>query len=162
VSNSERRKGAAGEVEVRDIFREVGFDCDRTPNSGALRITGDLYGDVPAHLEVKRQETARPWQWWEQATGDAPAGVMPIVAFRRSRSPWLAIVSLEQLATLMAAAGVEQTPPPHDWVQVATYSPDGIARVLPTSPYTCRRCGVPLDDAAELVCKGGLESVSAA
>lgn len=106
MAASQRRKGVRGELEVRDVFQAVGFDCDRTPNSGALRITGDLYGTVPAHLEVKRQETARPWAWWEQATSEAPAGAMPVVAFRRSRSPWLAIVSLEQLATLMAAAAV--------------------------------------------------------
>lgn len=110
MSNSERRKGTSGELEVRDLFRAGGFDCDRTPNSGALRITGDLYGSVPAHLEVKRQEVARPWQWFEQAQAEAPAGVMPVVAFRRSRSPWLAIVPLEALVALMAAAALAGEP----------------------------------------------------
>ncbi len=105
MANRERRKGVGGELEVAAIFRTVGFDCDRVPNSGGLKIKGDLLGDVPAHLEVKRQEVARPWAWWEQAAGEAPAGAMPVVAFRRSRSPWLAIVDLEQLAQLMAAAG---------------------------------------------------------
>jgi hypothetical protein len=106
VGNSERRKGVSGELEVRDVFRGFGFDCDRTPNSGALRIAGDLYGTVPAHVEVKRQETARVWAWWEQASGEAPAGELPIVAFRRSRSPWLAIVPLDKLAELMADAAI--------------------------------------------------------
>jgi Holliday junction resolvase len=110
VSNSERRKGATGELEVAKLFQAAGFDCDRTPNSGALRITGDLYGSVPAHLEVKRQEVARPWQWFEQAQAEAPAGVMPVVAFRRSRSPWLAIVPLEALVALMAAAALAGEP----------------------------------------------------
>lgn len=104
MANRERRKGVAGELEVAAIMRAAGFDCDRVPNSGGLRIKGDLLGTVPAHIEVKRQETARPWQWWDQASGDAPAGVTPVVAFRRSRSPWLAIVPLEHLAALMAAA----------------------------------------------------------
>lgn len=103
MSNSERRKGADAEREVAAIFRAEGFDCDRTPNSGGLRILGDLVGDVPAHLEVKRQETARPWAWYEQAEREAPAGVVPVVAFRRSNSPWLAIVPLAELARLMAA-----------------------------------------------------------
>lgn len=89
---------------MRDVFRARGFDCDRTPNSGGLRLKGDLLGTVPAHLEVKRQEVARPWLWWEQAAAEAPAGVMPIVAFRRSRSPWLAIVELEALAELIQDA----------------------------------------------------------
>lgn len=104
MARAERRKGVAGELEVRDVFRARGFDCDRTPNSGGLRLKGDLLGTVPAHLEVKRQEVARPWAWWEQASAEAPAGVMPIVAFRRSRSPWLAIVELETLARLIQDA----------------------------------------------------------
>jgi len=106
VSGTERRKGTSGELEVRDIFRAAGFDCDRTPNSGALRIRSDLYGNVPAHLEVKRQETARPWAWWQQATDEAQPGELPVVAFRRNRSQWLAIVDLHQLADLMAAASL--------------------------------------------------------
>jgi hypothetical protein len=101
VARAERRKGVAGELEVRDVFRARGFDCDRTPNSGGLRLKGDLLGTVPAHLEVKRQEVARPWLWFAQAVADAPAGVLPIVAFRRSRSPWLAIIGLAELAELM-------------------------------------------------------------
>lgn len=106
MSGTERRKGVAGEREVRDAFRAGGFDCDRTPNSGGLRILGDLYGSVPAHIEVKRQEAARPWLWFEQASSEAPEGVMPVVAFRRSRSPWLAIVPLEELVALMARAAL--------------------------------------------------------
>lgn len=106
MGKAERRKGATGELEVAAVFREVGFDCDRTPNSGGLRIRGDLYGNVPAHVEVKRQEVARPWAWYEQARAEAPDDSLPIVAFRRSRSPWLAIVPLEALAAIMAAATV--------------------------------------------------------
>jgi Holliday junction resolvase len=45
MSKSERRKGQDGELEVARIFQAAGFDCNRTPNSGGLRITGDLYGD---------------------------------------------------------------------------------------------------------------------
>ena len=102
MSGSERRKGKDGELEVAAIFRAAGFDCDRTPNSGGLRIRGDLHGELPAHVEVKRQETARPWAWWEQARAEAPPGVLPLVAFRRSRSRWLALVDLERLVDLLA------------------------------------------------------------
>jgi len=108
MSRRERAKGIAGEREVAAIFRDRGFDCDRVPNSGGLRLKGDLLGDVPAHLEVKRQETARPWLWYEQARSEAPPGVVPVVAFRRSRSPWLAIVDLEHLADLMAGAAIAE------------------------------------------------------
>jgi Holliday junction resolvase len=102
VSNSERRKGAGGELEVAAIFRAAGFDCDRTPNSGGLRVKGDLAGTVPAHVEVKRQEVLRLPLWLKQAAEDAPAGVTPVVAFRQSRGQWYAALPLEALAAIMA------------------------------------------------------------
>ena len=104
MSAAQRDKGARGEREVADIWRAAGFDCNRVPNSGGLRIKGDLYGSTPAHVEVKRHETARPWAWWEQASGETPQGQRTVVAFRRSRSPWLALVDLTQLAELLAIA----------------------------------------------------------
>jgi len=104
VSRSEREKGARGEREVAAIFRAHGFDCERTPNSGGLKIKGDLAGNIPAHVEVKRQEVARPWAWFAQACADAPSGALPLVAFRRNDSPWLALVDLERLAALLRAA----------------------------------------------------------
>ena len=106
MSRAEREKGARGEREVAAIFRAAGFDCDRTPNSGGLRITGDLHGDLPCHVEVKRQERLRIPEWWEQARSEAPAGVLPVLAFRTSRQPWLAVVPLEALTAILAAAGV--------------------------------------------------------
>lgn len=108
MGRAERSKGARGELEVAAVFQAAGFDCDRTPNSGGLRIRGDLYGNVPAHIEVKRQEVARPWLWFAQAEEEAEEGAVPVVAFRRSRSPWLAIVPLEALAELMAAAALAE------------------------------------------------------
>lgn len=104
MSRAERDKGSRGELEVAAIFRAAGFDCDRTPNSGGLRIAGDLYGAaLPYHVEVKRQEVARPWLWIAQATADAPAGAVPLVAFRRNHSPWLALVDLKAQVALAAA-----------------------------------------------------------
>lgn len=101
MSRSERDKGSRGELEVAAIFRAAGFDCDRTPNSGGLRIAGDLHGELGVHVEVKRQETARPWLWWEQASSEAPDGVPAVVAMRRNRSPWLGLVELEHLVELL-------------------------------------------------------------
>jgi Holliday junction resolvase len=102
VSGRERRKGTAGELEVAHVFERAGFDCARTPNSGALRLRGDLYGDAPLHVEVKRQETARPWLWAEQASTDAGDGERWLVAMRRSRSPWLALLPLDDVVRLLA------------------------------------------------------------
>lgn len=102
MSRAERDKGGRGEREVAAIFRAAGFDCDRTPNSGGLRLRGDLQGNVPAHLEVKRQEVLRIPLWLKQAEADAPAGAMPVVAFRQSHGAWYAALPLIELAELMA------------------------------------------------------------
>lgn len=101
MSLRERRKGARGEGEVAAIFRRHGFDCDRTPNSGGLRFKGDLAGDAPLHVEVKRQETLRLPLWTRQAQLDAGAGARWAVAYRASAQPWLAVVPLEQLVRLL-------------------------------------------------------------
>lgn len=102
MSGTERRKGKTGELEVAALFREAGFDCDRTPNSGGLRIKGDLHGELPLHVEVKRQEVARPWLWAEQASADADEGERWLVAMRRSRSPWLALLPLDDVLAMLA------------------------------------------------------------
>lgn len=102
MSRSERLKGAAGEREVAAVYRVHGFDVDRTPNSGGLRLKGDLHGDAPEHIEVKRQEIVRPWLWIEQASVEA--GTLPwTVAFRRNRSDWYALTTLERHVALVAA-----------------------------------------------------------
>ena len=102
MSRSERAKGQAGELEVARIFKAAGFDCDRTPNSGGLRIAGDLHGDLPLHVEVKRQEAARPWLWAAQARAEHAAGRGWCVAMRRSQDEWLAMLPLVDLVRLLA------------------------------------------------------------
>jgi Holliday junction resolvase len=101
MSRSERTKGRTGELEVARIFQAAGFDCDRTPNSGGLRIRGDLHGTLPIHVEVKRQETARPWLWAQQSRTDAGAGSRWLVAMRRSRDEWLALLPLVDVVRLL-------------------------------------------------------------
>lgn len=98
-----RTKGAAGEREVAAIFRAHGFDCDRVPNSGGLRLRGDLYGTLPAHVEVKRQERLQLWQWIAQAEAECGEAT-PIVAFRRSRTIWRACLPLDALVKLYAGS----------------------------------------------------------
>lgn len=102
MSNRERRKGADGEREVVALLRAAGLPVDRTARQGGISVRGDLAGIPGVHVEVKRQEQARPWAWWEQAQADAPAGTIPVVAFRRSRSEWLALLPLDALARLLA------------------------------------------------------------
>ena len=102
MGSSEREKGARGEREVRDVFRYHGFDCDRVPNSGGLRLKGDLHGDLPGvHVEVKYQERLRLPAWLRQASSEA-GDKMPVVAFRQSRGVWYAVLPLDSLVELLA------------------------------------------------------------
>lgn len=108
MSRSQRDKGRKGEAEVAAIFRAAGLTVRGLEGSGDHLIVGAPDSGLVLHSEVKRQETARPWAWWEQASSEAPTGTVPVVAFRRNRSPWLAIVNLEQLARLLADVRSEQ------------------------------------------------------
>jgi Holliday junction resolvase len=110
MSRSERDKGLRGEREVAAIYEARGFAVRGLEGTGDHLVVGVAPLGLTIHSEVKRQETARVWAWWEQASSEAPAGSMVVVAFRRSRSKWLAIVELEELADLIAnvATGIEE------------------------------------------------------
>lgn len=121
-----RDKGARGEREVAALFRAAGFKCDRTPNSGGLMVKGDLVGDVPVHVEVKRAERLKVPEWLAQARADAPAGVTPVLAFRRSREGWYGVLPLEALVALLAVARLVELPAT-DYVPPARLLRDAVA-----------------------------------
>lgn len=101
VSRRERAKGQLGEQEVSRAYRERGFTVRGLEGLGDHAIVADPETGVRLHSEVKRQETARPWAWWAQAEAEAPPGSTPVVHFRRSRSPWLAMLRLADLLELL-------------------------------------------------------------
>lgn len=103
----ERDKGTRGELEVAAIFRSYGFDCDRVPNSGGLRIKGDLYGNVPVHVEVKRQENLRLPLWLRQAAAEAGHRI-PVVAFRQNHGEWYAALPLDELVPMIQTHALMQ------------------------------------------------------
>lgn len=107
MSGTERRKGVRGEREVAAIYERAGLTVRGLESGGDHLIACDDAGSIRLHSEVKRQEVARPWLWFEQASREAPADALPVVAFRRNRSSWLAIVPLAELAELVALAGDE-------------------------------------------------------
>lgn len=116
MTNMERRKGIEGEREVRALYETAGYEVRGLEAGGdhlavlhgIMHLHGTLDEARPhrrpltIHSEVKRAETARPWAWWEQASAETPPGSLTIVAFRRSRSPWLALANLEALASALA------------------------------------------------------------
>lgn len=77
-------------------------DAYRTSNGREQSARGDIAnGPAGVSLEVKRHEKTSVWAWFEQASTDAGLNT-PVVAFRRSRSPWLAIIELDELLALLA------------------------------------------------------------
>lgn len=102
MSRRERAKGQLGEQEVARAYRACGFTVRGLEDGGDHAIVGDPATGLRIHSEVKRQETARPWAWWQQAEEEAPPGSTPVVHFRRSRSPWLAMLRLADLLELLA------------------------------------------------------------
>ena len=99
------RKGTDGEREVAAILREHGFHVER----GGTQSYGqrpDLYGLNNIHLEIKRSETTKIWEWMEQSRRDAARfndGAATVI-FRRSRSDWLVCMELSDWLTLYQQA----------------------------------------------------------
>jgi len=115
VSRTSRDKGLRGEQEVAAIFRAAGFEVRGLESSGdhlcimAPRTPPDTRGYPSAHLdgltihsEVKRQERLQLWQWLAQLEAEAPPGTLPLLSFRRNRSPWYACLRLEALVQVLA------------------------------------------------------------
>lgn len=103
MSRTERDKGRKGEAEVAELYRRHGFEVRGLEGGGDHLVACGPASGLIVHSEVKRQEVARPWLWWEQARSEAPAGTMPVVMFRRNRSRWLALVDGEELVLHLAA-----------------------------------------------------------
>lgn len=104
MSKRERDKGVRGEREVRELLERHGFQVRGLEGTGDHLAFG--HGLV-LHVETKRTEAARPWSWIEQAEPETPAGAVTLIAFRRSRSKWYALVPLEQLLDVLERGSLE-------------------------------------------------------
>lgn len=102
MSRRERDKGRRGEREVAAMYESHGLEVRGLEGSGDHLIVCGPHSGIVLHSESKRQETARPWAWWEQASAETEPGAKTVVHFRRSRSPWLALILADELAALVA------------------------------------------------------------
>lgn len=95
---SQRRKGATGERELRNMLADfLGVDVQR--NLQQTRDGGhDLLGIGPFALEVKRCEQLNLGTWWAQACDQAEqSGLVPALAYRQSRQPWRFVVPVRSI-----------------------------------------------------------------
>lgn len=102
MSAMQRRKGATGELEVVQILKDRGWtEARRTSDGRTQNARGDFAnGPAGTHLEAKRCEKTKVWEWMAQAESECGLNT-PVVAFRRSNSPWLACIHLDELLALL-------------------------------------------------------------
>lgn len=101
MSRREREKGRRGELEVAHLYADRGLEVRGLEGSGDHIVVCGRSSGLTLHSETKRQETARVWEWWKQASDETEAGAMTVLHFRRSRSRWLALVDAEAFAELV-------------------------------------------------------------
>lgn len=91
-----QRKGRGGELELAQVLQKYGYDV-RPGRAQSYGTTPDITGLSGIHIECKRAERLQPYDWMAQAERDAARfqDGAPAVFFRRSRSPWLVVMKLE-------------------------------------------------------------------
>jgi Holliday junction resolvase len=90
-----RQKGKVGELELASVLRVHGIGARRGQQFSGGGDSPDVVTDLPdVHFEVKRVEAGNLYTWMEQAKRDAAEGKIPVVAHRRNRQEWVAILPL--------------------------------------------------------------------
>lgn len=103
-----RRKGADGERELAAWLRERGVSARRGRQFCGGAESPDVATDLEhVHFECKRVERFNVYEALDQAIGDAGER-LPVVAHRRNRGAWVAILPLERLLPLLRAVEGEQ------------------------------------------------------
>lgn len=102
-----RTKGKVGELELAAFLRERGYEARRGQQFHGGADSPDVVTDLPGvHLECKRVEKTALYDWLEQAKRDAAPGNVPIVAHRKNREEWVAILRLDDLLKLFLTQGM--------------------------------------------------------
>lgn len=95
-----------GELELAAVFREHGFDARRGQQFHGGSDSPDIV--VPAlpgfHFEGKRVEAGNLYKWLAQAKRDAGKKV-PVVAHRKNKEEWVAILPLHDFLNLLQRIG---------------------------------------------------------
>ena len=97
-----RDKGKRGELELSHFLTEHGFPARRGQQfSGSPDSPDVICKSLPFHFEVKRTECLSLYPAMQQAVNDAGESSVPLVAHRRNRREWLAILRLDDLLELL-------------------------------------------------------------
>jgi Holliday junction resolvase len=95
-----KTKGNRGELELLHLLEAQGFPAvrnDQRYDGGAENPDISLPG---LHIEVKRCEVLKLSAAISQAVTDAAPGTLPVIAHRRNRGGWVALMRLEDFLSL--------------------------------------------------------------
>jgi Holliday junction resolvase len=97
-----KQKGARFERSLASKFREYGFDARRTAQyCGNTGDASDVVGLPGIHIEAKRQETMRLYEWISQAKRDAAGkGNLPAVFHKKNNAEILVTMTLDDWMNL--------------------------------------------------------------
>lgn len=108
-----KQKGNRGERELANLFKEMGLSARRTMQyCGRTGDAADITcREMPQiHWESKFTERLNLYEALEQAEEDAKTGRLPVVAHRKVRKKWVAILDLEKFVEILGLAGyIEKT-----------------------------------------------------
>lgn len=95
---SSKRKGNSGELEVRDLLREYGWDTAHRNLQSGGQGGGDLVEAIDGwHIEVKRVERLNLAAAWRQAEAAKCPTESVLLAHRGNMQPWMATVLLTDI-----------------------------------------------------------------
>ena len=107
MGRSSQRKGRSGELELCRLLQAHGYPVE-PGEPVSYGATPDLTGLPGVHIECKRVERLNVLEAMIQAERDAAHSVRdraPAVFHRRSRSPWLVTMKLEDWMKLYQGRG---------------------------------------------------------
>ena len=90
-----REKGKRAELELAKKLREYGYDCRRGQQDSGANGDADVVGLPGIHIECKRVERLNLEDAVSQSRRDAREGEIPVVMHRKTRSPWMVTMTLE-------------------------------------------------------------------
>ena len=127
MSNSQRRKGRAGEQEVARIIRDwLGLDIRRNGAEQSALGGVDLSGVAGWAIEVKYQAKDRVPMWWEQTVRQSrivdgkPVLMFRIIGHRVGLDPedkWQCVVRLKDIGVDVDGAATITLRSWMDWVR---------------------------------------------
>ena len=90
-----KRKGKTGELELCRALRGHGYECKRSVQYSGANGDADVVGLPGIHIECKRVERLNLEDAMAQSRRDAREGEIPVVMHRKTRSPWMVTMTLE-------------------------------------------------------------------